>query len=99
MSQVVEFKCPLCNCPAKVERHIAAHSAHFICPTCGEIIIKQRAEAHLQKSSDAVKEGFAQAAKHTPEDGVIFIYCTPVSDPGPPACGWEYLSRDEALKR
>ena len=99
MIQLVESVCPLCNALAKVERHIAAHSAHFICLTCGEIIIKQRAEAHLQKSSDVVREGFARVAKHTPEDKVLFIYCTPVSDPGPPTCSWEYLSRDEALKR
>ena len=99
MSQVVESVCPLSNSPAKVERHIAAHSAHFICLTCGEIIIKQRAEAHILKSSDAVRNTFAQAAKQTPEDKVIFIYCSPVSDPGPPTCGWEYLSRDEALGR
>ena len=99
MSQLVESPCPLCNAPAKVERHALARSAHFICTTCGEIIIKQRAEAHLQNSTDAVRDGFAQAAKHTPEDKVIFICCTKVSDPGPPTCRWEYLSRDEALKR
>ena len=99
MTQVVEYPCPLCNALAKVERHIAAHSAHFICPTCGEIIIKQRAEAHLKKSPDALRDGFAALAKQTPQDLVIFIYCSPVSDPGPPTCASEYLTRDQALKR
>ena len=73
MSEVQESACPLCKSVAKVERHPMKKSNHYICLSCGELVIKQKAESWLLKSSEQVRQVFADKAKNCPKGSVLFI--------------------------
>jgi predicted RNA-binding Zn-ribbon protein involved in translation (DUF1610 family) len=51
MSTVEDTTCPLCNASATVQRRMLSRSRHYTCPTCGELVTKDKAEAWLPQLS------------------------------------------------
>lgn len=74
MSEVQESTCPLCSSAAKVEDHVMKKSRHYICSSCGELVVKYFAEDWLRKEAPHEnKKGFSEAAKQCVNGDVYFI--------------------------
>lgn len=98
MSSAASKPCPLCHIESTVEYHLAKHSNHYICISCGELVIKQRADSRLKTISREVKNGWTEYAKTCPPGTVLFISKSPVPSE---ECfiSVECTPLDEALKK
>ncbi len=98
VSEVQDSSCPLCRSAAQVQHHVLKHSSHYVCRSCGELVVKQRAERWISDASAQVRQSLMEAARMAPADKVFFISYSPVGDPAPTGRG-ECLTPAEALDR
>ncbi len=74
MSEVHGGTCPLCNMAANVQDHVMRRSRHYICQSCGELVVKCFAEDWLRaKAPDRARQDFAAEAKGCSSGNVYFI--------------------------
>ena len=98
MSNVQSGECPLCGSAAQVENHTMKRSKHYVCSSCGELVIKQFAESWLQtNASPEAKHDFAERAKKCPEGSVYFMSQSQGTD-GSKTLSGKCLPLAEALK-
>lgn len=99
MNEVQDSVCPLCNSTAKVQHHPLKHSNHFVCQSCGDLVIKQRAVSWLLNAPSQAKFDFAKIAKQCTEGKVLFISLSTVAAQDAPKVTAECLPLAEALSR
>ena len=74
MSEVQDGTCPLCKTAAKVQDHVVRRSRHYICQSCGELVVKYFAEDWLRaKAPDRARQDFSAEAKGCSSGNVYFI--------------------------
>ena len=98
MSEVQDSVCPLCKSAAKVQHHLTKHSSHYVCPSCGELVIKRDAESWLNKAVAESRLRFSETSKKCSEGNVFFISRSSVTDTNATVTG-ECLLLADALRR
>ncbi len=95
MSEVQDCACPLCKSVAKAKHHTMVRSRHYLCPSCGDLVIKEYAEKWLNETTPQGKEAYISAAKQCPAGNVLFISRSTKEG----RTTYESLSLNEALRR
>ena len=99
MNQIVDSTCPLCLSAAKCEEHVMRRLRHYVCPTCKEVIIKNKAEKWLNEASEQARLCHSQAASKVAPGLVYFIVRSPnPALPDQPSIQGQSMKYEDAMK-
>ena len=90
--------CPLCYSASKIHSYPIKHSSHYICPSCGELVVKSHAETWLRdKATDQIRKRYTETAMKCTEGNVSFISISSVEGTNTYSASLKYLPLKEAL--
>ena len=74
MSTSQNVTCPLCGTPAQVVDYQIKHSRHYLCSSCGDLVVKYFAEDWLRdKAPGQAKQDCAAEAKSCRSSGNVYF--------------------------